>query len=121
MIREATERDEAAIDELFAIGAKEFVGAPSIFEPIRCPKVLLEVEAGEVRGMLTVADLGRGTVGVGSLVVRPEHRGKGIGRALIQSVEGPANVLLWDGASPTQRMIYAAAGFKPIGTLMERK
>ncbi len=121
MIREATERDEAAIDDLFAIGAKEFVGAPSIFEPTRCSKIMLEVDGGQVRGMISVADLGNGVVGLGSLVVRPEHRGKGIGRALVESVDGPANVLLWDGASPTQRMIYAAAGFKPIGTLMERK
>ena len=124
MIRKATEKDRAVLDELYAIGDQEFVNAPPVFEPLRTFPIestrLYEDDNGKVCGMITVGELSWGAAAVGSLVVRPECRGKGIASALIASVLGPANVLLWDG-STAQKKLYDAAGFKPIGTLMERK
>ena len=124
MIRKATEKDRSVVDELYAIGDQEFTDAPRVFEPIRFFPIestrLYEDENGKVCGMITVTELAWGAAAVGSLVVRPECRGKGIASALIASVLGPANVLLWDG-STAQKRLYDAAGFKPVGTLMERK
>lgn len=122
MIRPATAEDYDELHELFSLGEKEFVGAPVIFQNINSTfrDIRVDEENGVIRGMLTVRHNDYGPLLVGSLFVHPEHRGNGVAKALLDSVPAPADVLLWDGSS-VQKQLYEAAGFQPIGTLMEKR
>ena len=60
--------------------------AEDVMQAVRGGGVLIAEHGGEAAGFALAWSEGLGAVKLGDLYVRPEHRGRGIGRALVRAV-----------------------------------
>ncbi|MDI5936110.1 GNAT family N-acetyltransferase [Halomonas kalidii] len=77
---------------------------------------------GEVIGTAMCWSHGSDYASLGMIIVSPEAQGKGIGRALMESILdliGERNTLLL--ATPEGQPLYERLGFKPIGTVHQHQ
>lgn len=80
---------------------------------------------GALDGVALVTDLGDGSAHLAQLAVRPDARGRGLGRGLLEAVLDGATrggfarlTLLVSRANPAARALYLAHGFAPQATFL---
>ncbi len=114
-------QSDIGIDLAFQDFASELAGLPGEYSgPRGC--LILALWDGAVAGCAAMRDLGGGACEMKRMYVRPEFRGRGIGRALAKALIGRARAARYelmrldtDASMHTAITLYRALGFKPIG------
>ena len=78
---------ESAESGLWREGAARTTG-PELAEMIRAEQIAVATQNGEIVGSVRVHDVANDASEFGLLVAAPEHRGVGVGRALVDFAEG---------------------------------
>ena len=108
------------VDLCFQGFAEELAGLPGRYAPPG-GGLWLAVERGEAAGCVALRSLGDGTAEMKRLYVRPEHRGRGVGRRLVEHALSAAAALghrriVLDTLPSMGAAIemYRALGFAPV-------
>ncbi len=80
------------VDLCFQNFAKELAELPGKYAPPE-GRLLLAVENGKVAGCVALRRIGDGTCEIKRLFVRPEFRGKGLGRKLAEAIIAEAKLI----------------------------
>lgn len=130
-VTEAADRDREELAELFSemYRATEGVEPPSelpqTFAAEKRRNTAVFKEGGRAIGMARIAFRGKSYGRINTVVVSPEHRGKGVARALVGALastlmaEGLVPTVLADASNPSANALYSSLGFTATGELYE--
>jgi N-acetylglutamate synthase-like GNAT family acetyltransferase len=106
-IRRAEQADQASVTAIVrAAGINPF--------DLHWPRFLVAEEDGRIIGVVQVKSHGDGSRELASLAVDPEHRGQGLGSALVQAVMATEGGLLYLTCADRLEGYYTRFGFRRL-------